>query len=337
MAPAALLDPPPLPPPLLPRILVPEKLSPEGLALLRSTGFQVDTPAPPLSASDLLAQIPSYHALIVRSETKVTAAVLAAGTKLRVVARAGVGVDNIDVDAATQHGVIVVNSPSGNILAAAEHTIALLMATARNVGRADAGMKAGKWERGKLVGVEGGLGMRVMVFDPYASEAVAKEIGVQLRGELGGLLPEVDFLTVHTPLLASTANLVGEKELRGMKKTARVLNVARGGVYNEEALLTALEEGWIAGAGLDVFTTEPPVEGSVAARLAAHPKVVSTPHLGASTVEAAENVSMDVCTQVVEILKGGLPTAAVNAPLILPEEYRRLQPFVKLIERMGSL
>jgi D-3-phosphoglycerate dehydrogenase len=139
-----------------------------------------------------------------------------------------------------------------------------------------------------------------------------------------------DFLTVHTPLLASTANLIGEKELRSMKKTARVLNVARGGVYNEEALLRALDEGWIAGAGLDVFTSEPPVEGSVAARLAAHPKVVSTPHLGASTVEAQENVSMDVCKQVVEVLRGGLPTAAVNAPLILPEEYRRLQPFVRL-------
>jgi D-3-phosphoglycerate dehydrogenase len=139
-----------------------------------------------------------------------------------------------------------------------------------------------------------------------------------------------DFLTVHTPLLASTANLLGEKELQSMKKTARVLNVARGGVYNEEALLKALDEGWIAGAGLDVFTSEPPVEGSVAARLAAHPKVVSTPHLGASTVEAQENVSMDVCTQVVEILRGGLPTAAVNAPLILPEEYRKLQPFVRL-------
>jgi D-3-phosphoglycerate dehydrogenase len=130
--------------------------------------------------------------------------------------------------------------------------------------------------------------------------------------------------------LASTLNLLGEKEFQAMKKTARVLNVARGGVYNEEALLKALDEGWIAGAGLDVFTSEPPVEGSIAAKLAAHPKVVSTPHLGASTVEAQENVSMDVCTQVVEILSGGLPTAAVNAPLILPEEYRRLQPFVKL-------
>lgn len=336
----------------LPRILVPEKLSPEGLTLLRSTGYQVDTPAPPLSAEALLEQIPAYHALIVRSETKVTAAVLAAASKLRVVARAGVGVDNIDVDAATKHGVIVVNSPSGNILAAAEHTVALLLACARNVGRADTGMKAGKWERGRLVGVEvggktlgivgfgkvgmkvarmaKGLGMEVVVFDPYASAEVAAQAGVGLRGDLEGLVREVDFLTVHTPLLASTANLLGEKELRSMKPSARVLNVARGGVYNEEALLKALEEGWIAGAGLDVFTSEPPVEGSVAAKLAAHPKVVSTPHLGASTVEAQENVSMDVCKQVVEILSGGLPTAAVNAPLILPEEYRRLQPFVKL-------
>ncbi|SPQ26821.1 a706aeda-14e6-4d18-80a2-dabc8625b41d [Thermothielavioides terrestris] len=355
MAPSAL---PPTPtatnplPPSPPRILVPEKLSPEGLALLRAQGYQVDTPPPPFPASELLAQIAGYDALVVRSETKVTAAVLAAAAaaapgRLRVVARAGVGVDNIDVDAATRWGVVVVNSPGGNVRAAAEHTVALLLAVARNVGRADAGMKLGRWDRGKLVGVEvggktlgvvgfgkvgmkvarmaKGLGMRVVVFDPYASAEVAAQVGVE------------DFLTVHTPLLASTANLIGEKELRLMKKTARVLNVARGGVYNEEALLRALDEGWIAGAGLDVFTSEPPVEGSVAARLAAHPKVVSTPHLGASTVEAQENVSMDVCKQVVEVLRGGLPTAAVNAPLILPEEYRRLQPFVKLIERMGSL
>ncbi|KAH6617825.1 D-isomer specific 2-hydroxyacid dehydrogenase [Chaetomium sp. MPI-SDFR-AT-0129] len=364
MAPSAISPPPSstssTPSPL--RVLVPEKLSPEGLALLRSASLQVDVPAPgSLSPADLLSQIPSYHALIVRSETKVNAAVLAAGGegKLRVVARAGVGVDNIDVESATTQGVIVVNSPSGNIVAAAEHTIALLLAAARNVGRGDAGMKAGKWERGKLVGVEvgrkvlgivgfgkvgvkvarmaKGLGMRVLVVDPYASAEVARGEGVELRGELGGMLPELDFLTVHTPLLASTANLLGEKELRSMKPTARVLNVARGGVYNEAALLKALDEGWIAGAGLDVFTSEPPLPDSVAAKLAAHPKVVSTPHLGASTVEAQENVSMDVCTQVVEVLRGGLPTAAVNAPLILPDEYRRLQPFVKLVERIGSL
>jgi len=271
------------------------------------------------------------------------------------VARAGVGVDNIDVDAATKAGVVVVNSPSGNILAAAEHTIALLMAVARNVGAADRGVKEGRWERGKLIGVEvgrktlgiigfgkvgvrvarfaKGLGMKVVVVDPYASREVAKEVGVELReGGLieSGFMGEVDFLTVHTPLLASTKDLIGERELRAMKKGARVLNVARGGVINEEALLRALDEGWIAGAGLDVFTSEPPAPGSTAEKLARHPKVVSTPHLGASTVEAQENVALDVCTQVLEILKGGMPTAAVNAPLILPEEYRKLQPFVKL-------
>ncbi|KAK3381647.1 hypothetical protein B0H63DRAFT_211145 [Podospora didyma] len=340
-----------------PRILVPEKVSAEGLALLREL-YDVDTRTG-LTADELIQIIPAYQGLIVRSETKVTAAVLAAGQKLRVVARAGVGVDNIDVSAATANGIIVVNSPSGNIVAAAEHTVALLLAVARNVGRADATLKAGLWERSKLVGVEVGrktlgiiglgkvgmkvarmaigLGMRVVALDPYASADMAKGAGVTLVASLADLLPQVDFLTIHTPLLASTLNLLSEPELKRMKKTARVLNVARGGVYNEDALLKALDEGWIAGAGLDVFTAEPPAPDSAAARLAAHPKVVSTPHLGASTVEAQENVSMDVCTQVLEILRGGLPTAAVNAPLILPEEYRRLQPFVRLIERMGGL
>jgi len=348
MSPSALS--PPTSPVTRPSILVPEKVSAEGLSRLNHS-FDVDIRTG-LSAEDLLSLIPNYHALIVRSETKVTAAVLAAGRKLRVVARAGVGVDNIDVEAATQHGIIVVNSPAGNIAAAAEHTIALLMATARNVGRADASLKSGKWERSKLVGIEVGgktlgviglgkvgmkvarmaigLGMKVVAMDPYASFDVARQANIRLVMSLQDMLPDVDFLTIHTPLLASTLNLLGENEFQVMKRTARVLNVARGGVYNEDALLKALDEGWIAGAGLDVFTSEPPSPDSSAAKLAAHPKVVSTPHLGASTVEAQENVSLDVCTQVLEVLRGGLPTAAVNAPLILPEEYRRLQPFVKL-------
>ncbi|KAH6696826.1 phosphoglycerate dehydrogenase [Plectosphaerella plurivora] len=340
-----------------PRILVPEKVSPDGLALLTGD-YDVDL-RPGLSAEDLLAQIPEYHGLIVRSETKVTAPVLAAGKKLKVVARAGVGVDNIDVNAATSHGIIVVNSPSGNILAAAEHTIALLLSTARNVGRADASVKNGKWERSKLVGVEVGgktlgiiglgkvgmkvarmaigLGMNVKAVDPYASKDIAAQARVELVADLKTLLPVVDFLTIHTPLMASTLDLLKEDEFRSMKKTARVLNVARGGVYNEAALLKALDEGWIAGAGMDVFTSEPPTADSIASQLVKHPQVVATPHLGASTVEAQENVSLDVCTQVAEILRGGLPTAAVNAPLILPEEYRKLQPFVRLVEKMGGL
>lgn len=359
MAPSATSDAPPASAPSdnRPRILVPEKVSADGLALLKDL-FDVDIRMG-LPADELLKLIPAYHGLIVRSETKVTAEVLAAAQKMRVVARAGVGVDNIDVKAATANGIIVVNSPSGNIVAAAEHTIALLLATARNVGRADGTLKAGKWERGKLVGVEvgrktlgiiglgkvgmnvarmaKGLGMKVTALDPYASPDIAKQAGVTLVEKMEELLPAVDFLTIHTPLIASTLNLIGEAELQTMKKTARVLNVARGGVYNEEALIKALDEGWIAGAGMDVFTSEPPQPDSPAQRLAAHPKVVATPHLGASTVEAQENVSLDVCTQVLETLRGGLPTSAVNAPLILPEEYRKLQPYVRLVERMGSL
>ncbi len=211
----------------------------------------------------------------------------------------------------------------------------MLLATARNIGRADSSLKAAKWERSKLVGIEVGrkvlgviglgkvgfkvarmaigLGMTVKALDPYASPDLAKQADVELVDKLEDLLPIVDFLTIHTPLLASTLNLLGEAEFQTMKKTARVLNVARGGVYNEDALLKALDEGWIAGAGLDVFTSEPPKPDTAASRLSLHPKVVATPHLGASTVEAQENVSLDVCAQVLEILAGGLPTAAVNA------------------------
>ncbi|KJZ69170.1 hypothetical protein HIM_11440 [Hirsutella minnesotensis 3608] len=340
-----------------PVILVPEKVSEDGLALL-TPHFDVDLKLG-LSPDELKSIIPRYHGLIVRSETKVTAEVLQAGGMLKVVARAGVGVDNIDVPAATAQGIIVVNSPSGNIVAAAEHTIALLLATARNIGRADASVKDGKWERSKLVGVEvgrktlgivglgkvglnvarmaKGLGMQVMAVDPYASADMARHAGVEMVPELANLLSSVDFLTIHTPLLATTMDLIGEAELKTMKPTARVLNVARGGVYNEAALLKALDEGWIAGAGLDVFTSEPPAADTIAGRLVRHPHVVSTPHLGASTVEAQENVSLDVCTQLVQILRGGLPTSAVNAPIILPEEYRKLQPSVQLVEKMGRL
>ncbi|RKK99966.1 D-3-phosphoglycerate dehydrogenase 2, chloroplastic [Fusarium oxysporum] len=339
------------------KILVPEKVSPDGLALL-TPHFDVDN-RKGLTATELINLIPNYHGLIIRSETQVTAEVVQAGRKLRVVARAGVGVDNIDVPAASAQGVIVVNSPSGNILAAAEHTIALLLSTARNVGQADSSVKAGRWERSKLVGVEVGrktlgiiglgkvgmnvarmaigLGMTVKAVDPYASTDMARQTGVELVPGLEDLLPVVDFLTIHTPLLATTLDLVGEAEFKKMKKTARVLNVARGGVYNEEALIKALDEGWIAGAGIDVWSSEPLAADSAAVRLSQHHKVVATPHLGASTIEAQENVSMDVCKQVLEILQGGLPTSAVNAPIIMPEEYRKLQPSVQLVEKMGRL
>jgi len=340
-----------------PRVLIPEKVSPDGLAIL-SDSLDVDERSG-LSADELKTLIPSYHALIIRSETKVTADLLSAATNLKVVARAGVGVDNVDVEAATKLGVIVVNSPSGNIAAAAEHTIALLLATARNIPAGAASLREGKWARSKLVGVEVnskilgiiglgkvglkvarmavGLGMIVIALDPYASPEIAAANSVSMVSDLDSLLRKVDFLTIHTPLIASTLDLISTDELKKMKNTARVLNVARGGVFNEEALLEALDAGTIAGAGLDVFTSEPPAPDSAAQKLTRHPKVVATPHLGASTVEAQENVSLDVCTQVLTILSGGLPTSAVNAPLILPEEYKKLQPFVRLVEKLGSL
>ncbi|KAF2870083.1 D-isomer specific 2-hydroxyacid dehydrogenase [Massariosphaeria phaeospora] len=340
-----------------PKVLIPEKVSPDGLALLREQ-FEVDEKKG-LSPEGLEGIIGDYEALIVRSETKVTAALLEAAKKLKVVARAGVGVDNVDVEAATRHGIIVVNSPSGNINAAAEHTIALMMALARNIGDASASIKAGKWERSRLVGIEAknrtlgivglgkvgltvarianGLGMRLVAYDPYANPNLAAAASVTLRPTLAEILKEADFLTLHTPLIASTKGMIGKAELETMKPTARILNVARGGMIDEDALVEALEAGTIAGAGIDVFTSEPPQADSSATRLISHPKVLATPHLGASTKEAQENVSIDVCEQVASILSGELPRSAVNAPLILPEEFRTLQPFVTLVEKMGSL
>ena len=234
-----------------------------------------------------------------------------------------------------------------------------MLAVARNVTDGCASLKAGKWERSRLVGIELkgktlgviglgkvglhvarcaiGLGMRVEAVDPYASPAIAQAAGVEMVSALDVLLQRCDFLTIHTPLIASTKGMIGTVELQNMRKGARILNVARGGMIDEVALLEALESGQIGGAGIDVFTSEPPKPDSPAAKLMAHPKCTCTPHLGASTVEAQENVSIDVCEQVVAILGGDLPRSAVNAPLILPEEYKTLQPFVKLVEKMGAL
>ncbi|KAJ9200714.1 hypothetical protein DTO164E3_3864 [Paecilomyces variotii] len=340
-----------------PKALVAEKLSAEGLALLRET-LEVHE-RHKLTPEQLIAIIPQYDALLVRSETKVTAGLLRAAKKLKVVARAGVGVDNIDVEEASKLGIVVVNSPSGNVEAAAEHTIALMLSLARNIPLACSGLKAGQWERSNLVGVEvkgktlgviglgkvgltvaklaKGLGMIVVSLDPYSPPAVAASASVALVSSLSELLPVVDFLTIHTPLISSTRNMISACEIAQMKPGSRILNVARGGTVDEVALLAALESGHLAGAAVDVFTSEPPETNSSAAKLISHPRVVATPHLGASTMEAQESVSIDVCEQVLQILKGSLPRSAVNTPLILPEEYSKLQPFVYLVEKMGSL
>ncbi len=341
-----------------PRVLVADPIAPEGVGYLRR--FADVDERHGLGAEGLAAAIDAYDALVVRSETKVTAAALAAATRLRVVARAGVGVDNIDLEAATRRGIVVVNSPTGNIAAAAEHTVAMLLALARHIPAADAALRAGRWERAKFVGVEvrgktlgiiglgkvgaevarrageGGLGMRLLAADPYASPDHARKLSAELVS-LDDLLSQADFITLHTSLTAGTRGLIGAQELAQLKPGARVINCARGGVVDEAALLEALERGHVAGAALDVFSEEPPTKNATLTALIAHPAVVATPHLGASTEEAQVSVALDVAEQVEEVLRGGVARAAVNVPLILPETLRALEPWLALVEKLGRL
>ncbi len=335
------------------RVLVSDTLSDAGLKPLRNApGIQVDVRTD-LAPEQLLEIIGDYDALLVRSSTQVTAALIQAGKRLRVVARAGVGVDNIDVDAATQAGIIVVNAPTGNVVAAAEHTIAMLMALARHIPQADAHVRAGRWQRGRFMGVEvrdkvlgtvglgrvaqevvrraQGLGMRVLAYDPYVTADFATQRGVRLV-DLDTLLVESDFLTVHVPLTSQTVNLIDRAQLQRMKPTARVLNVARGGVINEDALVAAVNAGEIAGAALDVFTQEPLPPDSP---LRTNDKIILTPHLGGSTHEAQEQVAEDVALQVIDVLNDRPARYAVNAPIIPPNELDFLVPYIDLSERMG--
>src|SRR5579884_123510 len=340
------------------RVLVADPIATEGVAMLR--GFADVDERPGLSADALRELLPRYDALVVRSETKVTAPLIEAGEHLRIIGRAGVGVDNIDVEAATRRGIVVVNSPLGNIGAAAEHTLALLLALARHIPAANASLRAGKWERSKFVGTEvrgktlgivglgkvgsevarragdGGLGMRLLAADPYASPETARKLNVELVS-LEELLPQADFLTVHTVLTNGTRGLIGPEELARMKPTTRIINCARGGIVEEAALLDALNAGAIAGAALDVLSKEPPGEEPTLRALIEHPKVIVTPHLGASTEEAQVRVALDVAEQIGEVLRGGAARAAVNAPLILPETLRQLQPWMALVEKLGRL
>ena len=326
-----------------PRILVADPIASEGMELLQR--FAAVDARHGLTTADLIAAIPDYEALLVRSETRVTAEVIAAGASLRVIARAGVGVDNIDVEAATRHGVIVINSPTGNIVAAAEHTVALLFSLARHIPAASASLREGRWERSQFVGAEirgktlgivglgkvgaevarrageNGLGMRLLASDPYASPEIARTLNVELI-PLEDLLAQSDFVTIHTALTGGTRGLI---------------NCARGGIVEEEALLAALESGALAGAALDVYSKEPPGDNQTIHALIAHPHVVATPHLGASTEEAQISVAVDVVEQIEEILRGGAARSAVNAPMILPETMRQLQPWVDLVEKLGHL
>jgi D-3-phosphoglycerate dehydrogenase len=335
------------------RVLVSDQLSDSGLApLLEAEGIDVDIKTD-LSPVQLVAEIPQYHALLVRSSTQVTADVLKAGRLLQVVARAGVGVDNIDLEAATQAGVIVVNAPTGNVVAAAEHTIALLMALARNIPQADSHVRQGQWKRSQFMGVEvrgkilgtvglgrvaqevveraKGLGMQILAYDPYVTPEYATHRGVTLT-DLDGLLAQADFITFHVPLNEATRHMIGLKQLSRMKPGVRILNVARGGVIDEEALAEAIGQGYVAGAALDVFEEEPLGSNS---RLRQLRQVILTPHLGGSTVEAQEKVAVDVSLQVLDVLEGRPARYAVNAPILPPKALDFLVPYIDLAERMG--
>lgn len=335
------------------KVLVSDKMSQAGLApVLENDGIDVDIRTD-LTPEQLVETIGDYDALLVRSSTKVTADVIAAGKRLRVIARAGVGVDNVDIPAATQAGIIVVNAPTGNTRAAAEHTVAMMMALARHIPQADAHVRTGEWKRGNYVGVEvrgktlgtiglgrvaqevvtcaQGMGMDVIAHDPFVSQEFAEQRGVTLMS-LDDVVAQADFLTLHVPKTPENVNLIGATQIARMKPTARILNVARGGVLDENALVDALKEGRIAGAALDVFESEPLATESP---LRDFPNVILTPHLGASTEEAQVQVAEDVAVQVVDILNDRPARHPINAPTIPSDDLDFLMPYIDLAERIG--
>lgn len=336
----------------MPKILIADPIASEGVDLLRSRA-EVDVKAG-MKPDELLGIIGEYHALIVRSETKVTAAVIEAGKNLTVIARAGIGVDNIDLDAATTAGIAVVNAPTGNTVAAAEHTMALMLALSRNIPSAHQSMKEGQWRRNAFMGIEVrnktlgvvglgrvgsevarralSFGMRLVAYDPFVAPDYARRLSVELLS-LEDLLSEADFITLHTPLTDSSRHLIGTKEFSQMRPSARLINVARGELIDEKALLEALESDKLAGVALDVFEKEPPGPSP----LLDHPKVVVTPHLGASTQEAQREVAVEAAEQVLAVLDGEPARNTVNAPFVPPEVHAVLAPYIRVASLLGKL
>jgi D-3-phosphoglycerate dehydrogenase / 2-oxoglutarate reductase len=334
------------------RILVAEKLAERGLAALRAAGHEVDEQLG-LSPDDLLSAVKGAHALVIRSATRVTAEVLDTGADLVVVGRAGIGLDNVDVATATRRGVMVVNAPQSNILSAAEHTMALLLAQARNVPQANAALKAGKWERSKWEGVElhgktlgviglgriGALvaqralafGMRLIAYDPFVSSDRARQLGIELVSTVEELMGQADFVTIHVAKTPETMGLVGKDLLAKAKPGIRILNVARGGIVDEDALAEAIRSGHVAGAGLDVFAEEP----TTSSPLFEFDSVVVTPHLGASTAEAQDKAGVTIAEQVLLALAGDFVPFAVNVSA--GEASETVRPFLPLAERLGRL
>ncbi len=336
------------------KVLIADHLSEDGITLLKEEpGLSVDVKTG-LSPKELAELIGPYEGLIVRSSTKVTAEVIAKADRLRVIGRAGVGLDNVDADAATKRGIIVMNVPAGNTMSTAEHTMSLIMALARRIPQADAHVRTGLWERSKFVGTElfgktlgivglgkigtevakraQAFGMRVIAYDPFLSTERSQQLEVQLT-DLAHLYAESDFITVHTPLTAETRHMVGAKEIAAMKRGVRLVNCARGGIIDEQALYQAIVGGQVAGAAIDVFEEEPP-KGNPLLTL---DQVVATPHLGASTQEAQLNVAIEVAKQVADALLGRGIRNAVNMPSVDAQTLKVLQPYLVLGERLGSL
>ncbi|TDA70678.1 MAG: phosphoglycerate dehydrogenase [Clostridia bacterium] len=335
------------------RVLVCDPVAQEGIDFLRQQpGLEVEA-RPKIAAAELAEIIGDYHALVVRSETKVTRELLERAVNLKVIGRAGVGVDNIDVEAATARGIVVVNAPAGNTIAATEHTIGLMLALARNIPQASRSLQDGVWDRQRFIGVElrqkvlgviglGKIGsevarrarameMRVLTYDPYVTSERAQHLGVELS-ELDRVLAEADFITVHLPLTPETRHLIGRDEIARMKKGVRLLNVARGGIIEEQSLYEALVNGHVAGAALDVFEKEPATDNP----LVALDQVIATPHLGASTTEAQVGVALEVAREVIHALAGEPVMNAVNIPAVKQELVALLAPYLGLAEKLGQ-
>jgi D-3-phosphoglycerate dehydrogenase len=335
------------------RILIADPIAQEGIDFL-SVHHEVDVKTG-LLPEDLRSVIGEYEGMVVRSETKVTADVIQSGGKLQVIGRAGVGVDNIDLEAATKRGIAVVNAPTGNTVAAAEHTIALIMSLARNIPQAHASMRKGEWRRkefagvevrGKTVGIIGlgkvgsevarramALDMPVVAYDPYVPQEYARHLGLELL-DLEQLLRRSDFVSIHTPLTNTSRPLIGAIQIKKLKDGARIINTARGGLVDEDALYEALCSGKVAGAALDVFSQEPPPPEL---KLLSHPNVVITPHLGASTAEAQIDVAREIAEQVLAVLRGEPARFTVNAPFVAPEVHEVLGPYIPVASVLGKL
>jgi D-3-phosphoglycerate dehydrogenase len=337
----------------MPKVLISDQMDPKAAEIFRANGVEADE-RPGLSKDELKAILGGYDGLAVRSATKVTADLLEAAPRLKVIGRAGIGVDNVDIPAATARGVVVMNTPFGNSITTAEHAIALMFALARDLPAADSSTQAGKWEKNRFMGVELtsktlgligagnigsivadralGLRMKVVAYDPFLTPERAQELGVE-KVELDTLLARADFITLHTPLTDQTRNILSRENLAKTKKGVRIINCARGGLIDEAALKDALETGHVAGAALDVFVEEP----AKASPLFGTPGLVATPHLGASTTEAQVNVAIQVAEQMSEFLTRGGVTNALNMPSLSAEEAPRLRPYMALAEKLGSL